>query len=64
MLSVQNLDNLTYFSSKAVPLLQFFFVCASVCIYMAFGLSLLVRHLSVFWCFGILAFAGYLHIYF
>ena len=36
--------------SKAVPLLQFFFVGASVASYMAFVLPLSVPHLSFFWC--------------
>ena len=38
--------------SKAVPLLQFFFVCASVVSYVAFVLSLFVSHLSFIWCLG------------
>ena len=38
--------------SKTVPLLQFFFVCASVVSYVAFVLSLFVPHLSFFWNLG------------
>ena len=36
--------------SKAVPLLQFIFVCASMVSYEAFVLSLFAPHLSFFWC--------------
>ena len=36
--------------SKAVPLLQFFFVRVAVVSYVMFVLSLFVPHLSVFWC--------------
>ena len=35
--------------SKAILLLQFFFVCTSVVLYVAFVLSLFVPHLSFFW---------------
>ena len=38
--------------SKAVPLLQFVFVHASVVSYVAFVLSFFVHHLSFFWCLG------------
>ena len=40
------------YRSKAVPLLQFIFVCASVVSYVAFVLSLLVPYLPFFCCFG------------
>ena len=36
--------------SKAVPLLQFFFVCASVVSQVTFVLPLFVLYLSFFWC--------------
>ena len=38
--------------SKAVPLLLFFFVCASVVSYVALVLSLFEPHLFFFWCLG------------
>ena len=39
--------------SKAIPLLQFSFVCASLVSFAAFVLSLFVSHyLSCFWCLG------------
>ena len=37
------------FRSKAVPMLRFFYVCASVVSYVAFILSLFVPHLSFLW---------------
>ena len=37
--------------SKAIPLLEFFFVCASV-VSVAVDLSLFVPQLSFFWCLG------------
>ena len=40
------------YSSKAVPLLQFLFVRASVVSSMTFVLSWFVPHLSLFWCHG------------
>ena len=36
--------------SKAVPLLQFFILCASMVSYVTFILSLFVPQLSFFWC--------------
>ena len=41
-----------------VPLLQFFFVCASVVSYEAFVLSLFNPHLS-FWCLGMAVFRDF-----
>ena len=38
--------------SKAIPLLQFFFVCVSVMLYVAFVVSLFVPHLSFPFCPG------------
>ena len=59
-----------YDHSKVVPLLHLFFVCASVISYVAFAVSLFVKHPSFLWrhrgglCFVIVAFSGCLHIYF
>ena len=47
---------LTVLRSKAVPLLQFFFVCASVVSYVTFVLSWFVLHLFFFDAFGRLCF--------
>ena len=49
-----------------VPLLQFFFVCASVVSYVVIGLCLFVCHLSFLGaseglCFVIVAFPGYMY---
>ena len=46
------LNNVPTDRSKAVLLLQFFFICASVVSYMVFVLSLFVHHLSFFWWLG------------
>ena len=58
-------SNFTTDRSKAVLLLQFFFVCASVVSYVAFVMTLFVPHLSFFvasaeLCFVIVAFPEYI----